>query len=75
MNYCQAGRHFFELFLAQDEITANEHILPLRRASADTYLWFGPNSDKDKILLRQEKTKDWFEPNKTRFNVLGLSTR
>ncbi len=70
--YCQVGRHLYELFLANDTIAADEHILPLRRLSADTYMWFGSTTGKNSLARREQAIKEWFHLHKERLNELGF---
>ena len=72
VNYCQTGRHLFDIFLAQDEAAADEHIRPLRLVSADTYIWLGPTSDPARLAHRQEAIRVWFKKNEKKFNALGF---
>lgn len=50
VNYSQVGRQIFEMFLAQDDLLADEHIQPSRFISGDTFLWFGNNIDHKKAM-------------------------
>lgn len=72
VNYCQVGRHFLEMFDANDDQLADEHILPLRSISADTSLWFGPTLGSYHEINKMNKMKEWFEHRKDRFNTLGF---
>lgn len=72
VNYCQVGRHFLEMFDANDDQLADEHILPLRSISADTLLWFGPSLGSFYVSNKMNKMKEWFEQRKDRFNALGF---
>lgn len=72
VNYCQIGRHIFELFLAGDDVAADEHVLPLRRLSADTYFWFGPTTGPKTLEKRERDIEEWFKKNETRFESLGF---
>lgn len=71
INYSQVGRHFFELFHANDNQLADEHIRPFRYISADTHLYFGPTT-VDKYIRIGEKIAKWFDNNKEKFNRLGF---
>jgi hypothetical protein len=72
VNYCQTGRHLLEMFLAQDDVASDEHILPLRFVSADTYIWLGPTYSSDQLKLKEDSIKTWFLNNEEKFNSLGL---
>lgn len=72
VNYCQTGRHLYEMFLADDEVAADEQILPLRLVSADTYLWFGSTTGPNSLKNRQKAVRDWFMKNQERLNRLGF---
>ena len=72
VNYCQVGRHIFELFNAQDEIAEDEHILPLKNLSADSYFWFGPSSGKSGIERKWTAIGAWFKAHESRFNKMGF---
>lgn len=72
LNYCQVGRHFFELYLSQDDVARDEHVLPLKFVSADTYIWFGTTTPESFFNERMGDIQVWFEKNKDRFNDLGF---
>ncbi len=72
INYCQVGRHLFELFNAQDEIAEDEHILPLQYMSADSYFWFGPSTGKQGFENKMKAIESWFIKNQERFAKLGF---
>lgn len=71
INYHHVGRHFLEMFFANDDILADEHIQPARLLGGDTRLWFGPSTGHyvDKILM--ERMESWFKERAERFNRLG----
>ncbi len=72
INYCQVGRHLFEMFQAQDHELADEHILPLRNASADTYLWFGQSTGPQGFKRKMQDIETWFFKNEEHFKRLGF---
>jgi len=71
VNYCQVGRHLFEMFQAQDQDLAEEHILPLKYVSADSYFWFGPSSGKSGVEKNILKSKLGLRPTKNSFSARG----
>jgi hypothetical protein len=72
VSYCQVGRHLYEMFLSGDTVASEDHILPLRNLSADTYIWLGPTSSPVMISKNQENIKGWFGQNSTKLNRLGF---
>ena len=72
VNYCQVGRHLFEMFQAQDHDLAEEHILPLKLVSADSYFWFGPSSGKSGLEKKYAQIEAWFKQNEELFRRRGL---
>lgn len=72
VNYCQVGRHIFEMFQAQDEDLSKEHVLPLRHVSADTYLWLGPSTGPRGFQQKSEAIQKWFLENQAYFSSLGM---
>ncbi len=73
VNYCQVGRHFYELFLAQDDFAADDHILPLENISADSYFWFGPTHSEQVVESKWWAIQKWFEKNSEKFSRLGYT--
>jgi hypothetical protein len=71
INYAHIGRHFLEMFNAQDVQLADEHIQPHRRISADTNLWFGSTLGRTYEITKMKKIEAWFNEHKDRFNSLG----
>jgi hypothetical protein len=71
-NYCQVGRHFYEIFLSQDEILDDDHIFPLRSVSAESYFWFGSTTGPKSLARKNEAIKSWFAKNAEKFNRLGF---
>jgi hypothetical protein len=72
LNYCQIGRHLYEMFLSQDDVARDEHILPLRYLSADTYIWLGTTTGPQSLKKREDKIQEWFEKHTERLNSLGF---
>jgi hypothetical protein len=72
VNYCQIGRHLYEMFLSQDDVARDEHILPLRYVSADTYIWLGSTTGPQSLKKREDRIQQWFEKHKERLNSLGF---
>lgn len=72
VNYCQVGRHVFEMFQAQDLELDPEHVQPLRSVSADTYLWFGQSTGVQGFTRKSEALEKWFHDNEAYFRKLGL---
>jgi len=72
VNYCQIGRHIYEMSLSKDDVASDEHIMPLRFVSADTYIWLGPTTPPDKLVVRQESIRKWFHDHSAKFNSLGF---
>lgn len=72
INYCQIGRHLFEIFQAGDQVANDEHILPLRRMSADTYVWLGSTTGPKALAKRRADIEQWFIANEARLNGLGF---
>lgn len=72
INYCQVGRHLYEMFQAQDCELSKEHIQPLRNLSADTYLWLGPTTGPQSLKRRSMAIEQWFLENEGYFADLGL---
>ena len=54
VNYCQIGRHIFEMFNNQDEHAHDDHIIPLNRIGGSAYIWLGPNTGFETF---KQKTK------------------
>lgn len=71
-NYSQVGRQIHEMWFAQDDSLADEHIQPSRFISADTLLWFGPSSGHSWQKAAYQKLEAWFNERETRFNSLGF---
>lgn len=69
--YYQVGRHFVEIFFANDTEVPPEHIQPVRFFSANARLYLGPDigSQEEKMILK--KIEDWFALNHKKFNQLG----
>lgn len=73
INYCQVGRHLFEVFQAQDTDLSHEHIRPLESASADTYLWLGPSTGPQGLKKKMAAIEDWYLKNQKSFGHLGMN--
>ncbi len=71
LSYCQVGRHFYELFLSDDQVADDEHVQPLQYSSADTYFWFGQSTSKEFDQRRYEKMRVWFQKQQERFRKMG----
>lgn len=63
VNYCQVGRHIFEVYNNQDEEAHDEHILPLTTISSSTYVWLGKSTGVDFDIKRMKDIKEWFIKN------------
>lgn len=72
VNYCQVGRHLYEIFLSGDEVLADDHIYPLESVSADTYVWLGSTTGPKSLAMREAKIAKWFEENRAKMNALGF---
>lgn len=72
LSYCQAGLHLYEMFLEQNEVVPDAQILPLRFASADTYLWFGSTTGPRSLEAKNAAIETWFRSHEKRFRALGL---
>lgn len=70
-NYTQTGRHFHEMFCANDDHLDDEHIRPARLLGGNTCLWLGPSSTPVEDFLQNQEMKAWFEARAERFNRLG----
>ena len=70
INYCQIGRHFYELFNSQDINIPDAHIQPFKLFSADFNIWFGTTTGPVYHRMQIEKVKEWFLSN-PRFAELG----
>ncbi len=63
VNYCQIGRHIFEMFNNQDEHAHDDHIIPLNRISGSTYIWLGPNTGFETFKQKTKQLEEWFTTN------------
>ena len=72
VNYCQTGRHILELFWAKDDLIPDEHVLPLRKLSADTWIWFGPTFGDHWCTTTRDAVKAWFMERREKFARLDL---
>jgi hypothetical protein len=72
INYCHIGRHLYELFLSKDDFARADHIIPSRRFSADSYIWFGSTTGPNSLALREKAIESWFFSNSARLNSLGF---
>lgn len=72
VNYCQVGRHLFEIFQAHDTDLSQEHVRPLENISADTYLWLGPSTGPQGFKKKMSDIEAWFHKNESAFRHLGL---
>lgn len=73
VNYCQVGRHFYEIFRAKDSQLADEHIQPYRYISANSMLYFGPSTGHAFAKSMYEQMGIWFSNNRERFDRLGFN--
>jgi hypothetical protein len=71
VNYAHVGRHFAEVFYADDDGIPDEHIQPQRNLSADTSFWFGPTHRDDYEARHREEICRWFNARRERFAKLG----
>lgn len=62
-NYCQVGRHIFEMYINQDEEAHDDHVLPLTNISSSTYVWLGKSTGINFVNERMENIKKWFIEN------------
>ena len=64
VNYCQIGRHIFEMFNNQDEHAHDSHIIPLNQISASTYIWLGPSTGVETFKEKTKQIEEWFKANR-----------
>lgn len=72
LNYAQVGRHIYEMYWAQDDHLADEHILPQRVISANTTIFLGPTMGHEAEKRMLADIEKWFAERQARFNRLGF---
>ena len=63
-NYPHVGRHISEMFLSKDDHAPDEHVLPMHKISANSYLWLGKTNNFLVVIKEHLELKQWFIKNK-----------
>lgn len=63
-NYPHVGRHILEMFLSKDEHAHDDHVLPMHKISANSYLWLGSTNHWLAVFKKRIQLKSWFIKNK-----------
>ncbi len=72
INYCEVGKHLWEMCCDEDEVVGDDNIRPLRYYSADIKIWLGQSDAPEVHQKKMHDFLNWFERNQNKLDKLGF---